>query len=300
MKRTVSMAVLGLAVASSSAVAGVFISPADRAARQQERAASERRDERGPGPSHSGPRGDAPRNEPPRSEPPRSEPPRGDASRGGGGGRPDERRWSGPRGQSDRDGRNDLSSRGYQPQPDGSRRDGYRDRRDGRDGQDSRDGRDNRSDRHYGDHRDLRGNRDYRGPVAPRSSWQGARPRGWDDGQRRGWRDERGRDWHYSRDWYDRYRAEHFRYDRGRYLARERFSIGIYFVPRGYAPRYWQRGQWLPTTYYGERRYHLVDYWRFDLYDPPFGARWVRVGDDALLIDYGSGEILDVVYELFW
>ena len=71
-------------------------------------------------------------------------------------------------------------------------------------------------------------------------------------------------------------------------------------MPRGYAPRYWQRGQWLPSSYYVERRYHLVDYWRFDLYDPPFGARWVRVGSDALLIDYGSGEVLDVVFELFW
>ena len=65
-------------------------------------------------------------------------------------------------------------------------------------------------------------------------------------------------------------------------------------------PRYWQRGQWLPSAYYMESRHHLGDYWRFELYAPPFSARWVRVGSDALLIDIRSGEILDVVYELFW
>ncbi len=291
MKRAMSMAVLGMAVASSSAMAGVFISPADRAARQQERAASERREERGPGPSNPRPRAEPPRNEPPRGEPPRSEPPRGDASRGAEGERSGGRRWNGPREPYDRNGRSDHRARDYQPQPNGSLRDGYRD---------NRDARDNRDNRRYDDNRDSRGDRDNRGPVSPRLSWQDSRPRSWNDAQRHGWRDERGRDWHYSRDWYDHYRAEHFRYDRGRYLSRERFSIGLYFVPRGYAPRSWQRGQWLPSTYYGERRYHLVDYWRFDLYDPPFGARWVRVGDDAMLIDYGSGEILDVVYELFW
>jgi len=240
MKSTVSMAVLGIAVASTSAMAGVYISPADRAARQQEREALEPRDARGPGPSTQVPRGDAPRGEAPRG-----------------------------------DGR-------------GERR-----------GEDRHDERRNASDRNV---------RDDRGYREPRPQWQGARPRDWDDRDRRGWdggrsngwRDERGRDWHYSRDWYDRYRADHFRYDRGRYLARQRFSIGLYYVPRGYAPRYWQRGQWLPSSYYVEPRYHLVDYWRFDLYDPPFGARWVRVGADALLIDFGSGEVLDVVFELFW
>lgn len=251
MKRTVSMAVLGIAVASSSALAGVYIAPADRAARQQERAA-EHREERGRGPSDGGSRGNDRRDER-RAEP--QAPPR--------------------------------------VQPRDERRDPPRDY-----------GRNDRNDHNWSDsrhdgRRDDRGSRDVRPPS------HDPRPRGWDDRGRRdanprGWRDERGRDWHYSRDWYDRYRADHFRYDRGRYLARQRFSIGVYFVPQGYAPRYWQRGQWLPTSYYGERRYHLVDYWRFDLYDPPFGARWVRVGSDALLVDYGSGEVLDVVFELFW
>ena len=71
-------------------------------------------------------------------------------------------------------------------------------------------------------------------------------------------------------------------------------------LPRGYAPRYWARGQWLPSAYYVERRWHIVDYWRYGLYDPPYAAGWVRVGDDALLVDLRSGEVLDGVGELFW
>ena len=70
--------------------------------------------------------------------------------------------------------------------------------------------------------------------------------------------------------------------------------------PRGYSIRLWQRGQWLPSAYYVERRWHLVEYWRFGLYDPPYASNWVRVGDDALLVDLRTGEVLDVVYELFW
>ena len=115
-----------------------------------------------------------------------------------------------------------------------------------------------------------------------------------------GWRDDRGRQWRYSRDWYDHYRADRWRFDQGRWYARDRYSIGIYVFPRGYSLRSWQRGQWLPGAYYAERRWHLAEYWRFALYDPPYAAGWVRVGDDALLVDLRSGEVLDVVYRMFW
>jgi Ni/Co efflux regulator RcnB len=118
-------------------------------------------------------------------------------------------------------------------------------------------------------------------------------------GYRDGYRDERGRVWNYDRGWYDRYRAERWAFDRGRWYARTRFSIGIYVWPSGYSPRLWYRGEWLPRAYYYDGRYRVHDYDRFDLYEPPFGAGWVRSGDDALLIDIDSGEILDVVYSLF-
>ena len=34
--------------------------------------------------------------------------------------------------------------------------------------------------------------------------------------------------------------------------------------------------------------------------DPPYGYVWVRYGDDALLVDVDTGEILRVVYGVFY
>ena len=113
------------------------------------------------------------------------------------------------------------------------------------------------------------------------------------------WRDHRGREWRYDRGWYDRYRVQTWRYDRGRYYARNRYSIGYYSPPPRFVVRLWVTGDRLPSSYY-ERRYLISDYWRFDLYEPPYWAHWVRVRNDALLIDRDTGEVLDVVYDLYW
>jgi Ni/Co efflux regulator RcnB len=165
---------------------------------------------------------------------------------------------------------------------------------------DRRDARDPRPDtsrdRDNGNRgRDHDGDRDNdrnRGPDDRR--WN--RDRDWD---RNHWRDDRGRDWHRERGWYDRYRADHFRFYNGRYFARERFRVNLYLAPFGYAPRLWQRGQFLPFEYY-DASYFIGDYWTFNLYEPPFGCRWVRVRGDALLVDTASGEVVDAVYDLFW
>lgn len=291
MKRTTStLAALGLALTGTVAFAGAFIPQGGRVERQPSdnpeaapgpvAGGSDRgRDGRGGG-MRDERRAEPPRPEPPRVEPPRVEPPRvepRDARR-------DERR------EDRRDERRD------------DRRDDRReDRRDM--GADARRWDDRRGDdrgRGSPPPRDSRGYDDrrvYREP--PRPGWS-TRPYDRDRGQSYGWRDDRGRDWRYRREWYDQYRADRWRYDRGRWLARERFSIGIYIAPRGYALRSWQRGQWLPSVYYVERRWQLDDYWRYDLYDPPYAAGWVRVGYDAVLVDLRSGEVLDVVCELFW
>lgn len=115
-----------------------------------------------------------------------------------------------------------------------------------------------------------------------------------------GYRDSRGRAWRYEPRWYSDYRYRYYRYDRGRYYARQRFSIGIYFLPRGYSYRVWRVGEYLPYAYFDNSRYELYDYWRYDLYEPPYWARWIRVGDDALLIDIDTCEVIDGVYGLFY
>lgn len=113
------------------------------------------------------------------------------------------------------------------------------------------------------------------------------------------WRDTRGHIWHQDRGWYERYRANNFRFYQGRYFARDRFRIGFYQRPFGFTSRIWLRGDFLPFGYYSED-YTLADYWSYDLYDPPLGCRWVRVRDDALLVDNFTGEVVDGVYNIFW
>jgi len=113
------------------------------------------------------------------------------------------------------------------------------------------------------------------------------------------WRDDRGRSWHHDRDWYQHYRNDHFRFYGNRYYARQRFTIGYYDAPWGYSARLWAFGDRLPLSYYGDR-YIVDDYYNYDLYAPPYATAWVRVGDDVLLVDLDSGEVLDVIANLFW
>jgi Ni/Co efflux regulator RcnB len=134
-----------------------------------------------------------------------------------------------------------------------------------------------------GDHRN--GNEGYRN-----TSW---------NRDRNDWRDERGRTWHHDRDWYQQYRGAHFNFYGNRYYARQRFSIGFYVAPWGYSTRLWGYGDRLPLAYYGSR-YLINDYYDYDLYAPPYATAWVRVGNDVMLIDLNSGEVLDVVADLFW
>jgi hypothetical protein len=142
--------------------------------------------------------------------------------------------------------------------------------------------------------RSWRGNR----PQSP--NWQADRGRVQSGNQQRNWRDSQGHDWRANRGWYDRYRVDHYRYDGGRYFARQRYSLGFYAYPRGYSTRLWLAGEWLPPAFFIDGRYDLDNYWVYELYEPPLGCRWTRVGNDALLIDEETGEVLDAVYDLFW
>ena len=98
--------------------------------------------------------------------------------------------------------------------------------------------------------------------------------------------DHRGRGWRYEPYWYQSYRQTHFRYYGGLYYGRARFQISFYSMPFGFVYRNWRVGEYLSIAYYNSARYELDDYWSYDLYDPPYWAHWVRVGNDALLIDF--------------
>jgi Ni/Co efflux regulator RcnB len=71
-----------------------------------------------------------------------------------------------------------------------------------------------------------------------------------------------------------------------------------YRPPEGYEHRHWGHGDRLPPSYYA-RNYWISNFLAFGLFAPPPNLVWVRVGDDALLIDQYSGEVVQVDYDVF-
>ena len=77
------------------------------------------------------------------------------------------------------------------------------------------------------------------------------------------------------------------------------YHAGAYRPPEGYAEQRWTYGQRLPASYYASN-YWLANYVAYALFAPPSGAVWVRVGNDALLVDQSSGEVIQVQYGVFY
>jgi hypothetical protein len=108
--------------------------------------------------------------------------------------------------------------------------------------------------------------------------------RGWDGrGYRADWRNDRRYDW---RSWRNGHRD----------LFRHR-----YVPPRGWAYGYtpFYQGAFLQTSFYASS-YWLADPWAYRL--PPVSGpyQWVRYYDDVLLVDVGTGEVVDVIEGFFW
>lgn len=134
----------------------------------------------------------------------------------------------------------------------------------------------------------------------------------WDrDQDRRGWdrdhRDDNRRDWD-RRDWDRDHRGWDNRQDRPRYDPRNyprsfhsqhRYRTFIYRPPPGFYARSWVFGDILPRAWWTPD-YRLDSWWDYGLPIPPIGYEWVRVGDDALLVDMYSGRVVQVVYDVFW
>ena len=81
--------------------------------------------------------------------------------------------------------------------------------------------------------------------------------------------------------------------------SRHQFHDGNYSQPAGYQVRHWGYGDRLPNAYFA-RNYWIGDFLMFGLFAPPEGLVWVRVGDDALLIDEYTGEVVQVDYGVFY
>jgi Ni/Co efflux regulator RcnB len=82
--------------------------------------------------------------------------------------------------------------------------------------------------------------------------------------------------------------------------APKRFHITIaYRQPAGYYAHRWTFGERLPVAFYAQD-YWLADFATYGLMAPWAGYEWVRVGDDALLVDAETGEVIRVEYGLFY
>ncbi len=138
------------------------------------------------------------------------------------------------------------------------------------------------------DRRDWNRERDNRRPDARRDNdRRGDWARGYRPGDGRQVRDrDRGRSWYSADQW------------RRSYNAPRRYRAPAYRYPSGWYARSWVWGDLLPRSWYSSSYY--LDYRYYGLPRPPIGTEWVRVRDDALLVDVWTGRVLTVYYDLFW
>ncbi len=92
---------------------------------------------------------------------------------------------------------------------------------------------------------------------------------------------------------------QRFRFYHRNHRAAHRFRAPYYRRPYGWYAHRWTFGEFLPLAFW-TRNYWIYDYLAYDLPPPPFGAAWVRVGNDALLVDDSTGEIIAVEYGVFY
>jgi Ni/Co efflux regulator RcnB len=80
--------------------------------------------------------------------------------------------------------------------------------------------------------------------------------------------------------------------------APRRFHIAAYVRPPGWYQHRWTFGERLPRAFFASE-FFIADFGAYGLLAPWDGYEWVRYGDDALLIDLDTGEVIRVEYGLF-
>lgn len=89
-------------------------------------------------------------------------------------------------------------------------------------------------------------------------------------------------------DWRD-YRNSH----------RQVYQRGVYAGPRGYAYRPVSVGFRFEPGYYSTR-YWINDPWTYRLPRAGVGLRWVRYGNDVVLVNLRTGRVVRVYSRFFW
>jgi Ni/Co efflux regulator RcnB len=76
------------------------------------------------------------------------------------------------------------------------------------------------------------------------------------------------------------------------------YDAGAFVAPRGYTYTRYVPGQHVNSELLGTS-YMLTSYGDYALEAPPSGLKWIRVGNDALLVDPSTGEVVQSDYGLF-
>jgi len=87
---------------------------------------------------------------------------------------------------------------------------------------------------------------------------------------------------------------------RANITAPHRFHFARAYVrPPGWYPHRWVYGERLPRAFFVSD-FFITDFVAYGLLAPWDGYEWVRYGDDALLIDVETGEVIRVEYDVFY
>ncbi len=81
--------------------------------------------------------------------------------------------------------------------------------------------------------------------------------------------------------------------------ATRHYDDGAFIGPAGYTYSRYELGARMPAELLSDDSLVLTGYSTYDLKAPPHGLTWVRVGDDAMLIDRKTGEVVETDYDLF-
>ncbi len=90
-----------------------------------------------------------------------------------------------------------------------------------------------------------------------------------------------------------------WRRDHSHFRPSHRWHAPTYHRPSGWYYRRWSFGDFLPSLFWSSQ-YWISNYGMYDLPPPPPDAVWVRYGDDAVLIDRFTGEVIDIEYDFFY
>jgi len=83
------------------------------------------------------------------------------------------------------------------------------------------------------------------------------------------------------------------------FRAPHRYRIGVWHAPHGFAYRRFGIGERIPAVLLAAE-FFLTSFDAYGLESPPDGYVWVRDGNDAVLVDQETGEVVEVEYDVFY